>query len=85
MPTPKTTKTLSPTEATPAATTAAPAQPAEPAPLTLALVRKDREQFDLLIATLEKLGKCVLAAAIVGPHKTGEGVKREVERFWEAF
>lgn len=69
MPTKTTTKTLPPEEAAVATT-----------PTTL-----DREQCALLIATVEKLGKCILAAAIIGPHKTGEGVKREIERFWEAF
>lgn len=61
-----------------------PAEPAPPTP-TLALVRKDAEQFERLIATLEKLGKAMLASAMVGPHKTGPGIKSEVTKFWEVL
>jgi hypothetical protein len=61
-----------------------PAEPAPPTP-TLALVRKDAEQFERLIATLEKLGKAMLASAMVGPHKTGPGIKSDVAKFWEVL
>jgi hypothetical protein len=44
-----------------------------------------RADLDALRATLDKLGRCMIASTLVGPHRTPAAVRDQVAGFWEVL
>jgi hypothetical protein len=61
---------------------AAKSRPAESAPVPDSLTRAD---LDALRASLDKLGRAMLASTLVGPHRTPEALRDQVTKYWEAL